>query len=310
MSTRASDTDQTLTVSSAAIIRALAENPDISAYLAANPLLELADVRAALLRASSILTAPTSLTDDTRPVTVDSAPSPGLPEPDGVMHKGSVFRSILAPMKPGRLLDLGAEKPGFAVTATHLGWQVTAVGALSTDPAAEVEESDPDLAHLAQAITWVPADVREYPIERGEQDLVAIHSLLHRLTLEEQANLFRRCAGTPLLIDAKVANAVTERAGRYEGILMHERPAELAEKGEARDTSPDRAQADGFMLTEESLIRLARDSGFPIVLVTRPPHRRDFTFYLCLPKNWDAAGSGKGKARRLARRNGLEMPST
>ena len=101
----------------------------------------------------------------------------------------------------------------------------------------------------------LPRRPHELAIERGEQDLVAIHSLLHRLTLEEQANLFRRCAGTPLLIDAKVANAVTERAGRYEGILMHERPAELAEKGEAPDTSLGRTQADSFMLTEESLFR-------------------------------------------------------
>ena len=38
-----------------------------------------------------------------------------------------------------------------------------------------------------------------------------------------------------------------------------------------------------FQHTEESLLRLVFDSGYIKMMQMRPPHREDYTFYLCLP---------------------------
>lgn len=271
------------------ILDFLAADPDIGAFLAANEQFTLDDIRAAL--AVSASAARREDVDRGREEAA-SEPPQGLPEPDGPMNKGSVFRSLLAPLKPGKLLDLGAEKRGFPITAAHLGWQVTSVGAREGDSSA-VEEPDPETATLEREVTWLESDILDVPIERRAFDLIAIHGILHHLSLTDQVALLRRCAGTPLLIDAKVANDVVGSEGHYEGILTREQV--------------DGGEIPAFMLTEESLIRLARDCGYPIVLATRPPHRRDFTFYLCLPKNWNPPGAGgKGRSRRLARRDGFE----
>jgi 2-polyprenyl-3-methyl-5-hydroxy-6-metoxy-1,4-benzoquinol methylase len=51
----------------------------------------------------------------------------GLPAPDGSLNKGRIFESILAPLAPGKLLDLGAGKGNFSMSAASFGWEVTAV---------------------------------------------------------------------------------------------------------------------------------------------------------------------------------------
>jgi SAM-dependent methyltransferase len=206
----------------------------------------------------------------------------GLPEPDGKLNKGRIFESILAPLSPGKLLDLGAGKGNFSMSAAALGWDVTAVDVRTVrwpevDPA-----TDPDKAALLESITFVQSDIREFPIGRNEYDLICILGLLHHLEVPDQVALIRKCAGSPLLIDTRIASAEIDSIGDYRGML-------IKEHGETREERDQVATASwgneiSFRHTEESLTRLLRDCGFPIVLQARPPHRREYTFYFALPR--------------------------
>lgn len=220
---------------------------------------------------------------------------PGLPEPDGTMHKASSFRTLLAPFRAGRLLDINSEKRNFPMTSAHLGWQVTALNTRA--PEDDSDDDAPEVAALLESISWQFADVPTYPISRDDFDMIVIHDLNHRHTLDEQLALVRRCAGTPLLIDARIASGAVADTGRYQGKLVPD--ANDASTGPETDfaTAP-------FMHTEDSLVRLLRDCGFPLVLISRPPHRQDMAFYLALPKNWDAPTKGRRSERRTARRDG------
>lgn len=219
----------------------------------------------------------------------------GLPTPDGPLNKSKIFRSILEPMAPGKLLDLGAGKGNFSLAAASLGWQVTAVDVRTMRWPEVDEESDPEGAAQVRAITWVQSDVREYEIGRREFDLICILGLLHHLEVPDQVALLRKCAGTPLLIDTRIAPAVIDREGGYEGFLIHEHGETREERDQVATASW--GNATSFRHTEESLVRLLRDAGYPIVMMARPPHRRNYTFYYCLPKA-EADGKDSRKAKR------------
>jgi len=221
---------------------------------------------------------------------------PGLPEPDGTMHKASSFRTLLAPFRAGRLLDINSEKRNFPITSAHLGWQVTALN--TRTPIDDSDDDPPEVATLLESISWQTADVPTYPISRDDFDMIVIHDLNHRHTLDEQLALVRRCAGTPLLVDARIASGQVVDTGRYQG-----KPGPDAIDA-STEPKPDLATAP-FMHTEDSLVRLLRDCGFPLVLISRPPHRQDMAFYLALPKNWDAPTKGRRSDKRMARRDGV-----
>ena len=206
----------------------------------------------------------------------------GLPEPDGTLNKGRIFESILAPLAPGKLLDLGAGKGNFSMSAASLGWDVTAVDVRTVrwpeiDPATE-----PEKAALLQSINFVQSDIREFNIGRNEYDLICILGLLHHLEVPDQVALVRKCTGTPLLIDTRIASAEVDTVGDYRGMLIREH-------GDTREERDQVATASwgndtSFRHTEESLTRLLRDCGYPIVFQARPPHRREYTFYFALPR--------------------------
>jgi hypothetical protein len=206
----------------------------------------------------------------------------GLPEPDGTLKKAVIFESILAPLAPGKLLDLGAGKGNFSLSAASLGWQVTAVDVRTVRWPEVGPSSQAEMAALMDAITFVESDVREFNIGRNEYDLICILGLLHHLEVPDQINLIRKCAGTPLLIDTRIASAEIDSFGDYRGML-------IKEHGETREERDEVATASwgnetSFRHTEESLTRLLRDAGYPIVLQARPPHRREYTFYFALPR--------------------------
>lgn len=204
-----------------------------------------------------------------------------LPEPDDSINKLTIFRTLLPSLKPGKMLDLGAGKGNFSLAATRLGWEVTAVDARTVrwpDPEAEKGQ---DRAKLIRSVRWVQADVREFPIRSGEYDLVCILGILHRLELDEQIELLRRCSDTLTLMDVRIAPEVTVTEGLYEGKYYHQG----GETREERDQIPQAAWGNefGFRHTEESLLRLVRDCGYSKMMHMRPPHRKDYTMYLCLP---------------------------
>lgn len=206
----------------------------------------------------------------------------GLPEPDGTLNKGRIFESILAPLSPGKLLDLGAGKGNFSLSAASLGWEVTAVDVRTVRWPEFDPEKEPEKAALMQSITFVQSDIRDFPIGRNEYDLICILGLLHHLEVPDQVALIRKCVGTPLLIDTRIASAEVDSFGDYRGMLIREH-------GETREERDQVATASwgnevSFRHTEESLTRMLRDCGFPIVFQARPPHRREYTFYFALPR--------------------------
>jgi SAM-dependent methyltransferase len=219
----------------------------------------------------------------------------GLPDPDGPLHKGSIFRQLLAPMRPGRMLDLGAGKGNFSLSAAELGWDVTAVDARTVRWPNADTEADPVVADRIRGIRWIQADVRTFPIAPGDYDLICILGLLHHLEVADQQDLLRRCASTLLLLDTRIAPAVRDEQDGFEGMAIREH----GETDEERNLVPTAAwgNAVSFRHTEESLVRLLRESGYAQVMPMRPPHRRDYTFYLCLPnpRGTDTRRGRKGR---------------
>ena len=204
-----------------------------------------------------------------------------LPEPDGSMNKHRIFRTLLRSLKPGKMLDLGSGRGNFSIAAARLGWEVTAVDvrtARTPDPEAE---KDPGRAELIRSIKWVQADVREFPIRSGEYDLICILGLLHHLEVEDQIKLLRRASGTLTLLDTRIVPEIIDTEGPYEGMYKREH----GETREERDQVPTASWGNevSFRHTEESLLRLVRDCGYSKLMAMRPPHRRNYTFYLCLP---------------------------
>src|SRR5215212_6746407 len=280
-----------------AIFGYLAENPDVAALMQKYPQLTADDLRAYFAEARSLVQETTTVSFRKGASRTVFARTHGLPEPDLSIHKGNIFRALVGLLKPGRMLDLGAGKGNFSLSAAELGWKVTAVDARTVRwPDAETE-SNPAITDLIRTIRWVQADVREFPIQEGEYDLVCILGLLHHLEVSDQVSLLKRCSTMPTLLDTRIAKALVDIEGPYEGMLIRER----GETREERDAVPQASWGNplSFQHTEESLLRLVLDCGYIKMMQMRPPHRVDYTFYLCLPSQ---GKSQDQQARRRARR--------
>lgn len=179
----------------------------------------------------------------------------------------AVFRGLLEPMKPGRLLDLGCGHGKFSVIAHELGWEVTAVDARDAR------------MPMTPGIKWVRSDVREFEIEG--YDCVSVLGLFYHLTLDDQLDLLRRCAGAKMILDTHVALEPTHEERGYQGHFHAEGPGMTREQLDAKVTASWGNQYS-FWPTEESLIRMIQDSGFSSVFKLEPPYTPDRTFYLCL----------------------------
>jgi len=233
-----------------------------------------------------------------------------LPEPDRSVSRVRIFRSLISSYKPGRMLELGAGPGTFSLAASRMGWEATAVDVRTMrTPDAEAAE-DPKRAELIKSVNWVEADVREFPVHAGEYDLVCIFGLLHHLEVEDQKALLERCSHTLTLLTVRVAAAVVDVQGPYEGMYRREK----GETREERDQIPQASWGNelDFWHTEESLLRLMRDCGYSKVMAMRPPHRPNYTFYLCLPSleppagEADPAGASSPRERPAQDRNNLD----
>ena len=204
-----------------------------------------------------------------------------LPEPDASINKLQVFRTLIPSLKPGKMLDLGSGKGNFSLAAARFGWKVTSVDA-RTVRWPKLEENRSKRTELVRSVNWVQADVREFPIRSGEYDLICILGILHRLEIDDQVKLLRRCSDTLTLLDVRTALEIAAKEGDYVGKYHHQG----GETREERDQIPQTAWGNefGFRHTEESLLRLVRDCGYSTMMHMRPPHRNNYTFYLCLPR--------------------------
>lgn len=280
----------------------LADNPDIAALRTAHPALSDDDLRSAFATAGTLAQQAGTIRFKKGATRTVVTRTHGLPDPDPSIHKGNIFRALVGLMKPGRLLDLGAGKGNFSLSAAQLGWQVTAVDARTVRWPDEAE-ADPETADLIRTIRWVQSDVREFPIGAGEYDLICILGLLHHLEVADQVALLKRCTGTPTLLDTRIAKANVDQVDGYEGMFIREH----GDTREERDAVPQASwgNALSFQHTEESLLKLVMDCGFVKMMQMRPPHRPDYTFYLLLPaaaSRQRAHDRAERKARREERR--------
>jgi SAM-dependent methyltransferase len=215
------------------------------------------------------------------PAAVTEQTPHALSESDPTINKLRVFRTLIPSLKAGKMLDLGSGKGNFSLAAARCGWKVSSVDARTVRwPKLEAKKR-PKHAELVQSIEWVQADVREFPISSGEYDLICILGLLHRLEIDDQVKLLRRCSETLTLLDVRTTPEIAAKEGAYEGAYFHQG----GQTREERDQIPQSAWGNefGFRHTEESLLRLVRDCGYSTMMQMRPPHRHNYTFYLCLP---------------------------
>ena len=197
------------------------------------------------------------------------------------INRLEVFRNLLGLLPPGRLLDLACGHGKFSLVARDLGWEVTAVDVRT--------ERMPE----ASGIEWVQSDVREFEIERDRYDCISLFGLLYHLELGDQLALLRKCAGTPTIVDTHVTRRTDHKEAGYRGTLFDEVSGEDLEKHDVISTASWKNRMS-FWPTEESLIRMFHDSGFPQVFRLTPPHEEGRTFYLCFgdPEKEEKAGPG------------------
>jgi len=280
----------------------LAENPDLAALLHDYPQLTADDLRAYFAEARTLVQKERTIKFRKGATRTVFKRTHGLPESDPLVNKFNIFRTLVAMLKPGKMLDLGSGKGNFSLSAAQLGWTVTAVDARTTRWPDADKEQDPAAADLIRSIRWVQADVREFPIEEGEYDLVCILGLLHHLEVSDQVSLLKRCSTMPTLLDTRISMGLVDIEGPYEGMLVRER----GQTREERDALPQASWGNplSFQHTEESLLRLVLDCGYMKMMQMRPPHRDDYTFYLCLP------GTTSGWLERRARHEGRRIRSS
>jgi len=277
----------------------LTRNPNVDELLADNPGYKRDDVKVALRYVQALMREVAGR--DQGADRLSMAWTHALPPPDTSITKLDLFRTLISPFKPGRMLDLGTGGGRFALAAARAGWRVTAVDArLSRLPDVE-GETDPERAALMRTVRWIEADVRDFAIRDGEYDLICILGLLHHLEVDDQVALLMGCARTLTLLDTRIAPAVVDRSELYEGMYVRE----PGESREARDLVPTASWGNevSFRHTEESLLRLIRACGYIKMLQMRPAYRRDYTFYLCLPPTLLRKRSRGGRSTLATRRS-------
>lgn len=164
------------------------------------------------------------------------------------VERTEVLRGLLSTMKPGRVLELGPVNSELSGIVGEFGGTV---------------------------------DSRETGtrgVGAGEgYDCICILDLFHRLTLSEQLDLLRECAGIATILDTPVSMKPAHEERGYGGHLHREAPPEETTlEGEVPDAG------HSFWPTEESLVRMIHDSGFTTVFKLEPYHAPDRTTYLCL----------------------------
>jgi hypothetical protein len=194
--------------------------------------------------------------------------SPVATADDGTDRRLAIFRDILRPMRPGRLLDLGTGHGAFALIAQELGWQVTAVDART------------ERLPMTPGIEWVQSDVRTY--DPSGFDCIALLGLLYHLEFDDVRDLLARCATTPTVLDTHTALKVNDTHGGYEGRRFEE-ISDYSPERLAQTSTASWGNKTSWWPTRTALIRLLRDVGYQTILVLDPPTREDRTFYLCLP---------------------------
>jgi hypothetical protein len=176
-----------------------------------------------------------------------------------------IFKDLLAQLPVGRLLDLATGHGGFAVIASELGWDVTAVDART------------ERVPMTPGINWIQADIREFPTDG--YDVITVLGLLYHLEVEAQAGLLQRCHSTMTILDTHVSLRPTTMLEGYMGHFYDE---------DQRDARSSWGNPRSFWATEESLYRMILSSGYATILRVQPaPVTADRHFHVLSPLSGD-----------------------
>jgi SAM-dependent methyltransferase len=181
-----------------------------------------------------------------------------------------IFATLLKSLRPGRLLDLGCGHGNFAILASEMGWQVTAVDVRT------------QRMPMTTGVRWIQSDVRKFEIREGEYDCIALLGLLYHLELSAQLDLLKRCAHATTILDTHVSVKSTVVESGYEGELFDEQAGRTLEQLRESGTA-SWGNLQSFWPEQESLIRMLHDSGYECVYQCLPPYQPDRAFYICLP---------------------------
>lgn len=173
------------------------------------------------------------------------------------------FQWLISSLLVGKktLLDLGAGPCVFARHARDAGYKVTAVDL-------RTQRLPPE--HEMSGIDFIESDVRHFDVSGF--DVISNLGLLYHLSLDDQADLLRRCSYTTVLLETQVHFPdIVPPAARpwgyqivqndhYEGVLYPEGNNAMA--GSGNPTS--------FWHTEQSLLQLFADTGYETVTAVEP----------------------------------------
>jgi len=169
----------------------------------------------------------------------------------------AIFRSILASLPRGPLVDLGAGTCVFSDAADELGFAVTSIDART------------ERVPLEQ-LRWpfLQQDIRD--VDLAPYATVCVLGLLYHLTLPHQLALLKKCRGKVVIVDTHCADSVDRsttlrwlaglpliHVDQYVGKLYREPPGVCSSFG----------NGESFWHTETSLRRLFADHGFAVVKV-------------------------------------------
>lgn len=181
-----------------------------------------------------------------------------------------VFRALLRPLPPGRLLDLATGHGAFAMAASDLGWTVTGVDVRTVRFPADRDD-----------ITWIRSDIRHYRFDPADFDVITVLGLLYHLPLTDQMDLLRRCVGAATIVDTHISNQPVLRQGGYDGHLFDE-DAGRGEAARQRSGTASWNNRWSFWATLESTERMLHDAGFRHTFRLSPPLAEDRTWWWCL----------------------------
>lgn len=195
--------------------------------------------------------------------------APETPRSENPSRRFQLFDSLLRQFPRGRVVDLATGHGKFAMRAADAGWDVTGVDVRTT----RFPEDD--------RVTWIEQDIREFDLTG--YDLILNLGLFYHLTIEDQVDLLRRAAGTPMILDTHV---VTDQLtfklsppvtiGGYEGRMY-------SEKGWADRATASWGNDESFWPTAAEFYRMLAEHGYPCVFAGTPWVTTDRTFFLCLP---------------------------
>ena len=181
----------------------------------------------------------------------------------------AILRELLALFPPGRLVDLACGNGRYAIAASEMGWDVTAVDARTVR------------MPMTPGITWVQQDVRETDVSGF--DVVLLMGLLYHMELDDQLDLLRRCSHAVTILDTHHSTAPTHEERGYVGHTFREIPEDHPTSLEDSSRAAW-GNTMSFWATQPDLVRMLYDCGFGTVLALVPPTLPNRTFYLCLPR--------------------------